>query len=99
MKQIFHWILIISGILTVLIGLMSLFIPVVPGLLLIFLGLVILNGQSKFAGFIIKKFPPLIRNYFESASSKINPILTAILIILSLMLLGFFLYYFLQFKN
>lgn len=99
MRGIFHLFLIISGIIFLLLGFLGLFLPIVPGILLILLGLIVLGGRSKIHDLIIKKFPEPVRKYFEQAEKNLNPVLILILTVFSLFSIGLFLYYLLQFKN
>lgn len=98
MRLIFHWLLVIVGIIFIFTGILGLFLPIVPGIILIILGLVILGGKSKINQWIIKKFPEPVRKYFEIAKNKLNPLLIIILTILSFSL-GLVFYYFFQLKN
>lgn len=97
MRSIFHWLIMISGVLFIIIGILGLFLPILPGILLIILGIILLGGKSKIHGWITKKFPEPIRKYFEFAESKLNT-LTIILLIIVSILFGLLLYYFLQLK-
>ncbi|MBM2821222.1 MAG: hypothetical protein HW405_982 [Candidatus Berkelbacteria bacterium] len=64
MRFIFHWLLFIGGIIFLFVGILGLFLPIIPGILLIILGLTVLGGKSKISQWIIKKFPKPIRDYF-----------------------------------
>lgn len=97
MRAIFHWLIMIGGGLFIILGILGLFLPILPGILLIILGLILLGGKSKIHEWITKKFPDPVRKYFELAESNLNT-LTIILLIIVSILFGLLLYYFLQLK-
>lgn len=59
MKLILHFILIIGGVLFILIGIAGLFLPIIPGVILIILGLVIMGKKDLIINWIKKLPPPL----------------------------------------
>jgi len=98
MRLVFHWFILIGGTLALLVGILGLFLPIVPGLLMIFLGLIILGSKSKLTSWIVGKFPEPVKKYFEIAENKLNPTSIILLIILTFVFIGLLFYYFLQFK-
>jgi len=57
MGLVLHYILIISGVIFILIGIAGLFLPIIPGILLIVLGLIVM-GKKDFVLRWIQKLPP-----------------------------------------
>ncbi len=61
MKLVLHYILIISGILFILIGLAGLVLPIIPGILFIVLGIIVMGKKDLVLRWIGKLPPPLNR--------------------------------------
>lgn len=59
MKLILHYVLIIAGVIFILIGIAGLFLPIIPGILLIVLGLVVMGKKDLIINWIKKLPPPL----------------------------------------
>lgn len=59
MKLILHYVLIIAGVIFILIGIAGLFLPIIPGILLIVLGLVVMGKKNLIINWIKKLPPPL----------------------------------------
>lgn len=66
MKEIIKWVRIISGIILIVIGVIAFFIPIVPGFLFIFLGLVLLGIKKK----RIKGWAEKIKKWFLGRKDK-----------------------------
>jgi len=64
MKLVLHYILIISGIFFVLIGIAGLFLPIIPGILFIILGLIVMGKKELVIKWIQKLPPPLNKVIF-----------------------------------
>ena len=56
MRTILHFILLISGVIFILIGIAGLFLPIIPGIVLIVAGLVVL-GKKDWVNHWISKLP------------------------------------------
>jgi len=56
MKLMLHYILIVAGIIFILIGIAGLFLPIIPGIVLIVLGLIVM-GKKDVVIFWIQKLP------------------------------------------
>lgn len=59
MRTILHIILIIAGVLFILIGIAGLFLPIIPGLILIVLGLIVLGKKETVNHWLAKLPHPL----------------------------------------
>lgn len=70
MKLILHYILIISGIIFILIGIAGLFLPIIPGIVLIVLGLIVMGKKDLILKWIQKLPAPLNRMIFSFKSKK-----------------------------
>lgn len=57
-----HLLLKIAGFAALLVGLLGLILPVIPGIPLIFVGLLILGEESIVSGWIIKRLPAPLRD-------------------------------------
>ena len=64
MGLVLHYILIISGVTFIMIGIAGLFLPVIPGILLIVLGLIVIGKKDLVLRWIQKLPPPLNRVIF-----------------------------------
>ena len=64
MKLALHYILIISGIVFILIGIAGLFLPIIPGILFIVLGIIVMGKKELVLRWIKKLPPPLNRVIF-----------------------------------
>ncbi len=59
MKLILHYVLIIAGVIFILIGIAGLFLPIIPGIFLIVLGLIVMGKKDLIINWIEKLPPPL----------------------------------------
>jgi len=59
MKLVLHYILIISGIVFILIGMAGLFLPIIPGIILIVLGIIVMGKKDLVLRWIRRLPPPL----------------------------------------
>ena len=59
MKLILHYVLIIAGVIFILIGIAGLFLPIIPGIFLIVLGLIVMGKKDLIINWIEKLTPPL----------------------------------------
>lgn len=59
MKIIFHYFLIFGGILLILLGIAGLFLPIIPGILFIILGLIVMGKKDIIEHWISKLPEPL----------------------------------------
>ncbi len=57
MKLVLHYILIISGMVFILIGIAGLFLPIIPGIVFIVLGIIVMGKKDLIIRWI-KKLPP-----------------------------------------
>ena len=64
MTLVLHYILIIAGIIFILIGTAGLFLPIIPGILFIVLGLIIMGKKDLVIKWIQKLPPPLNKVIF-----------------------------------
>ena len=56
METIIHYFLIIAGVICILIGIAGLFLPIIPGILMIVLGLIIM-GKKDLVNHWLEKLP------------------------------------------
>lgn len=61
--------MIVGGFILIAIGLLGLFMPVLPGWFLIIAGLVILGEKTWLSRFIIGKLPPKIREKLQARTN------------------------------
>ena len=59
MQTILHYILLISGVLFILVGIAGLFLPIIPGIIFIVAGLVVLGKKEVVNGWMKKLPQPL----------------------------------------
>lgn len=64
---------IIGGVALIAIGTLGLVLPVLPGWILIIVGLVLLGEKTWLSRFIINKMPPKMKEKFLSLSKGKNP--------------------------
>jgi len=56
MKTVLHFVFVISGIIFILIGIAGLFLPIIPGIILIILGLIVM-GKKDLVTYWLSKLP------------------------------------------
>lgn len=66
MRLILHYILIIAGVIFILIGIAGLFLPVIPGIFLIVLGLIVMGKKELVTKWIEKLPAPFNQIIFKS---------------------------------
>lgn len=68
-KRLFHRLLKLTGFLFIILGVIGLIFPVIPGLVFLILGIIILGEESFVASWIINRLPQKqrekVKNYFS----------------------------------
>ncbi|KKR18277.1 MAG: hypothetical protein UU65_C0002G0288 [candidate division CPR2 bacterium GW2011_GWC1_41_48] len=69
-KNVAYILIILGGFTLILIGLLSLFLPILPGWLLIIAGVLLLGEKTKLSRYIIGKLPPRIKEKIVERQNK-----------------------------